>query len=95
MSETTRPPGTIANPGLRAEAKRLWPGHPIGEQMLVDAAKLSGMPQYIAATPELARLGISQLVQEERARASQAGNARDLAAIQKRYAGHAPKPTKE
>jgi hypothetical protein len=60
--------------------------------MLADAAKLSGMPMFVAATPEIVRMGLSQLATEERARASQVSNARDFDRIKARYPDHVPQP---
>ena len=71
------PPGHILNPGLRAEAKRLWPGHPVSETMLADAAKVSGMPMFIPATREAVAAGMAQLAAEQRQDAVKAQTAAD------------------
>jgi hypothetical protein len=73
-----RQPGEIGNPAVFAEARRLFPNYPVSEVLMDDAAALSGLVRFVKATPALARLGASQILQEERATVRRAAEAADF-----------------
>jgi hypothetical protein len=95
LSETKRQLGEIGNPAVFAEARRLFPGYPVSEVLMDDAAKLSGLVRFVKATPALVKMGLSQLASEERIAARAANDRRDLDRIKAKHPGHVPQPTQE
>ena len=77
--------GEITNPALYVEVRRRWPGHPVSQEMLADAAKVSDQPFYIAATHENCRALYAEMTQEARAREREKATRRDLAAMERNY----------
>ena len=77
--------GEITNPALYVEVRRRWPGHPVSQEMLADAAKVSDQPFYIAATHENCRALYAEMSSETRAREREEATRRDLAAMERNF----------
>ncbi len=77
--------GEITNPQLYIEARRRWPGHPVSQEVLADAAKLMGKPFYIPATIENCRELYKEMSSETRARERDEATRRDLAAMERNF----------
>ena len=77
--------GEITNPALYVEVRRRWPGHPVSQEMLADAAKMSDQPFYIPATHENCRALYGEMSSETRAREREEATRRDLAAMERNF----------
>ena len=77
--------GEITNPALYVEVRRRWPGHPVSQEMLADAAKVSDQPFYIAATHENCRALYAEMTQEARARERDETTRRDLSNMRRNF----------
>ena len=82
----------VASADLISLAAKKYPGAAMSGQMLDDVAALSGLPRWVAASPEGARQARVALASAESVRARRAADAHDLDRITARYAGRVPQP---
>ncbi len=80
-----RQSGEITNFLLYAEARRRWPGYHVSQEMLTDAAKITGQPFHVPATNENCRDLYREMEDGNRARQREEATRRDLANMKRNF----------